>query len=104
MGVGGSWHILLPAFTVGVASYIALLEGLAFVTSRSVYALGWFAWPNMVILLPGPLTSGLAAPEATQAFLWVGTLVLLPTVLFYTGWSYWVFRGKVRPGGGYHLG
>ena len=24
------WHILLPAFTVGLASYIAVLEGLYF--------------------------------------------------------------------------
>jgi cytochrome bd ubiquinol oxidase subunit I len=32
-----AWHILLPAFTVGVASFIALLEGLALVTGREVY-------------------------------------------------------------------
>jgi cytochrome bd ubiquinol oxidase subunit II len=32
----------------------------------------------------------------------VGTLVLLPVILFYTGWSYWVFRDKVRQGVGYH--
>src|SRR5215831_14781149 len=31
------WHILLPAFTVGVASYIALLEGLHLSTGRAVY-------------------------------------------------------------------
>ena len=31
------WHILLPAFTVGAASYIALLEGLHLATARSVY-------------------------------------------------------------------
>lgn len=31
------WHILLPAFTVGLASYIALLEGLHFFTGRDVY-------------------------------------------------------------------
>jgi cytochrome bd ubiquinol oxidase subunit I len=32
-----AWHILLPAFTVGVASFIALLEGLRLVTGREVY-------------------------------------------------------------------
>ena len=32
-----AWHILLPAFTVGLASYIALLELLSFVTRREVY-------------------------------------------------------------------
>jgi cytochrome d ubiquinol oxidase subunit I len=31
------WHILLPAFTVGIASFIALLEGLGLATGRDVY-------------------------------------------------------------------
>jgi cytochrome d ubiquinol oxidase subunit II len=43
-----------------------------------------------------------ASSERTQAFLLVGTLVLLPVILMYTGWSYWVFRGKVRADVGYH--
>ncbi len=32
-----AWHILLPAFTVGLASYIAFMEGLYFATGRDVY-------------------------------------------------------------------
>jgi cytochrome bd ubiquinol oxidase subunit I len=32
-----AWHILLPAFTVGLASYIAVLEGLHFATGRETY-------------------------------------------------------------------
>jgi cytochrome d ubiquinol oxidase subunit I len=32
-----AWHILLPAFTVGLAAYIAVLEGLNFFTGRDVY-------------------------------------------------------------------
>ena len=32
-----AWHILLPAFTVGLASFIAVLEGLRLVTGREVY-------------------------------------------------------------------
>src|SRR5579885_3740782 len=32
-----AWHILLPAFTVGSASYIAVLEGLSLVTGREIY-------------------------------------------------------------------
>jgi cytochrome d ubiquinol oxidase subunit II len=43
-----------------------------------------------------------ASSEGTQAFLLVGTLVLLPIILMYTGWSYWVFRGKMRGDIGYH--
>jgi cytochrome bd-type quinol oxidase subunit 2 len=29
----------------------------------------------------------------------VGAVVLLPVILGYTGYVYWLFRGKVRPGG-----
>jgi cytochrome d ubiquinol oxidase subunit II len=43
-----------------------------------------------------------AAPPASQAFLLAGTVVLVPMFLGYTGYSYWVFRGKVRPGAHYH--
>ncbi len=32
-----AWHILLPAFTVGLASYIALMEGMYFFTGRETY-------------------------------------------------------------------
>src|SRR5277367_5346589 len=32
-----AWHILLPAFTVGLAAYIAVLEGLHLATGRAVY-------------------------------------------------------------------
>src|SRR5262249_49504739 len=32
-----AWHILLPAFTVGLASYIAVLEGFYFFTGRAVW-------------------------------------------------------------------
>ena len=31
-----AWHILLPAFTVGLASFVAVLEGLHFATSRAL--------------------------------------------------------------------
>ena len=43
-----------------------------------------------------------ASSPDTQIFLGVGTLFLLPVILVYTGWSYWVFRGKVRADAGYH--
>jgi cytochrome d ubiquinol oxidase subunit II len=57
-------------------------------------------WPMIV---PGHFTlDQAAASQSTQAFLLVGTLVLLPVILLYTGWSYWVFRGKVRADIGYH--
>ena len=43
-----------------------------------------------------------AAVPSSQAFLLIGTLFLLPIILIYTAWSYWVFRGKVRHDVGYH--
>jgi len=43
-----------------------------------------------------------ASSRDTQAFLLIGTLVLLPVILMYTIWSYWVFRGKMRADVGYH--
>ncbi|MEO8411091.1 MAG: cytochrome d ubiquinol oxidase subunit II [Propionivibrio sp.] len=43
-----------------------------------------------------------AAPESSLRFLLVGAAVLIPMILSYTAYSYWVFRGKVHPGDGYH--
>jgi cytochrome d ubiquinol oxidase subunit II len=43
-----------------------------------------------------------AAPHDSQLFLLVGALVLVPIILAYTGYAYWVFRGKVQPGAHYH--
>jgi cytochrome bd ubiquinol oxidase subunit II len=57
-------------------------------------------WPMIV---PHSYTLWQAASsEGTQAFLLIGTLFLLPVILTYTAWSYWVFRGKVRSDIGYH--
>ena len=43
-----------------------------------------------------------ATAPAGQAFLLIGTMFLIPVVIMYTAWSYWVFRGKVRADVGYH--
>jgi len=43
-----------------------------------------------------------AAPENSQIFMLFGVAVLIPLILGYTAWAYWVFRGKVRAGSGYH--
>ena len=37
-----------------------------------------------------------AAPENSQIFMLVGVAVLIPLILGYTAWAYWVFRGKVQ--------
>jgi cytochrome d ubiquinol oxidase subunit II len=43
-----------------------------------------------------------AAPDSSLGFLLAGALVLLPIILGYSGYAYWVFRGKVDPEAGYH--
>jgi cytochrome d ubiquinol oxidase subunit II len=54
-------------------------------------------------MIPGVLTiKDAAAPESSLKFLLVGAAVLVPTILAYTGYAYWVFRGKVDHEEGYH--
>ena len=43
-----------------------------------------------------------AAPESSQLFMLAGVAVLIPLILGYTAFAYWVFRGKVVAGTGYH--
>ncbi len=43
-----------------------------------------------------------AAPYASQLFMLVGASVLIPLILGYTAYAYWVFRGKVDADSGYH--
>jgi cytochrome d ubiquinol oxidase subunit II len=43
-----------------------------------------------------------AAPPASQMFILVGAVVLIPTILAYNAFSYWLFRGKVGAGTHYH--
>jgi cytochrome bd ubiquinol oxidase subunit II len=43
-----------------------------------------------------------AAPRKSLGFLLVGAVVLMPLILAYTAYSYWIFRGKVDPHEGYH--
>ena len=42
-----------------------------------------------------------AAPPASQKFMLVGVAVIMPVIIAYTGWAYWVFRGKADTHG-YH--
>jgi len=56
-------------------------------------------WPDVI---PGRVTIWQAAsPHSSQAFMLVGAALLVPLILAYTAWSYWVFRGKVGEHG-YH--
>ncbi|WP_454254459.1 cytochrome d ubiquinol oxidase subunit II [Pseudomonas sp. Marseille-Q8238] len=62
--------------------------------------LGISLWPHIV---PGSLTIWeAAAPPQSQGFALVGALFIIPFILMYTAWSYYVFRGKVTHDQGYH--
>ena len=52
--------------------------------------------------MPGAVTIWEAATDRSgQVFMLWGTAFVLPMILGYTAWSYWVFRGKVNSDG-YH--
>ncbi len=57
-------------------------------------------WPN--VIPPDISIWQAASPPETQVFLLVGVAFLVPAILGYTAYSYWVFRGKVAHDAGYH--
>ena len=66
----------------------------------SYIGLGISMWPMIV---PPSITIWEAATHpSSQLFLLVGAAFLIPIILAYTAYAYWLFRGKVRPGEGYH--
>ena len=79
-------------------------DWLPFAASLGLFALtmiglGISIWPDVI---PGRVTIWeAAAPYESQLFMLIGAGVLVPVILAYTGWAYWVFRGKVDEEG-YH--
>lgn len=66
----------------------------------SFIGLGISFFPYMV---PHAITiPDAAAPDSSLWFLLAGALVLIPMILGYTAYAYWVFRGKIGPDEGYH--
>ena len=108
-------HFLLlapvPILTAAVAAllYTSLRherrDVLPFLCSFGIFFLAFTGlvislWPYLI--WPSITLWDAAAHPISQAFLLVGTMFLLPIILLYVIWSYWVFRGKVRAGHGYH--
>ena len=101
----------IPVITAGIAWWTWRMLGQAggearpFLGGVGLFLMSYLGiaislWP-MIVPHHYTLWEAASSPK-TQAFLLVGTLFLLPTVLLYTAWSYWVFRGKVRADMGYH--
>ncbi len=100
----------VPLF-VAVAAFV-LLKGLSdrreaspFLAALALFVLCYIGlgisfYPYIVP--PSVTIRSAAAPDSSLGFLLVGAAVLVPVILAYTAWSYWVFRGKVDTAGGYH--
>ena len=79
-------------------------EAAPFFLALAIFLLGMLGlgvsmWPYVV---PHDVTIwDAAAPERSQVFMLVGVAITMPLILAYTGWAYWVFRGKVGSEG-YH--
>ncbi len=106
----GLYVMPVPTLVLGcaIALYVGLRdrrELMPFIASLGLFVLSFIGlcisfYPHIV---PSSVTIWeAAAPENSLRFLIVGASVLLPIILAYTFYSYWVFRGKVNVGGGYH--
>jgi len=79
-------------------------DGLPFLLTLILFGLSMVGlaisiWPDVI---PGRVTIwAAAAPERSQLFMLVGAAIMVPVILAYTSWAYWVFRGKVDEAG-YH--
>jgi cytochrome d ubiquinol oxidase subunit II len=101
-----------PVPIVVALAAFALFRGLAkeldatpFVSAITLFVLSYIGlgisfYPYIV---PPSLTIWDAtSPDSSLKFLLVGAAVLVPVILAYTAWAYWVFRGKVDPKASYH--
>jgi cytochrome d ubiquinol oxidase subunit II len=80
-------------------------ELLPFLAAIALFLLGYLGLviSNYPYLVPPTLTVwDTAAAPASQIFMLVGTLALLPIIFGYTVFVYWLFWGKIREGEGYH--
>ncbi len=107
-----NWAVLWPLPALGAAATVLLWQALRrrwelvpFFSGMALFVTVYLGllvsqWPYMV---PPEITfrEAASAPES-QLFLLLGVLLLLPVIIGYTAWTYWVFRGKVRAGAGYH--
>ena len=78
---------------------------LPFVASIALFLLGYLGLviSSYPYLVPPSLTVwDTAAAPSSQIFMLIGTVFLLPIILGYVIFIYWLFRGKVREGESYH--
>jgi cytochrome d ubiquinol oxidase subunit II len=101
---------LLPVLSMAFAFLIfrsvrQRSEALPFVATMGLFISTYLGlvvsrWPYVVP--PDYTLWDAASSPDSQLFLLIGLIFVIPVVLGYTAWTYWVFRGKVRAGEGYH--
>jgi cytochrome bd ubiquinol oxidase subunit II len=102
------WPVPLLTALVAFAGWRWLDAGrelLPFVAAIALFLLGYLGLVISIYpyLVPPALTVWqTAAHPASQIFMLLGTAALLPLILGYVAFIYWIFRGKVREGEGYH--
>jgi cytochrome d ubiquinol oxidase subunit II len=102
------WPVPLLTALVALAAWRSLEKGrdvAPFVSAIALFLLGYLGLIVSVFpyLVPPSLTIWDTASDAsTQIFMLIGTAILLPIIFGYVVFIYWLFRGKVREGEGYH--
>jgi cytochrome bd ubiquinol oxidase subunit II len=102
------WPVPIVTGVTALAAWRWLNRGhdvAPFLATIVLFLLGYLGLVISVFpyLVPPSLTIWqTAAAPASQTFMLIGTLVLLPIILGYVVFVYWIFRGKVREGEGYH--
>jgi cytochrome d ubiquinol oxidase subunit II len=102
------WPVPLVTALTAWAAWHWLSQGREvppFLAAIALFMLGYLGLviSNFPYLVPPSLTVwDTAAAPASQIFMLLGTLLLLPFVLGYVVFIYWLFRGKVREGESYH--
>ena len=102
------WWVPVATALVAFAAWRWLETGrevLPFLATIALFLLGYLGLliSNFPYLVPPSLTIWqTAAAPATHVFMLMGTLVMLPIILGYMIFVYWIFGGKLREGEGYH--
>ncbi|HEU0069765.1 MAG TPA: cytochrome d ubiquinol oxidase subunit II [Alphaproteobacteria bacterium] len=98
--------IATALLTLGLWRALATRRELApLLYSFGLFALSYLGlaislWPNVVP--PGISIWQAASAPVSQLFMLVGAALVVPVMLGYIAYSYWLFRGKVRADAGYH--
>ncbi len=102
------WPVPIVTLLVAFAAWKWLGRGPSarpFVAAIVLFFLGYLGLviSTFPYLVPPTLTIwDTAAAPASQLFMLIGTVILLPIILGYTAFIYWIFRGRVRAGESYH--